>query len=58
MQYLMQFRGDNLSAMDNQEYLDREDEYKMMFFLDSGMRWKDAYIYINSFKVVLQNVDL
>lgn len=58
MQYLVQFRGDNLSAMDSQEYLDREDEYKMMFFLDSGMRWVNTHIYINSFKVVLQNVDL
>ena len=56
--YMVQFAGDQFSNMDTQEYLDRQDEYKMMFFLDEGMRWMNAYIYINSFKVVLQNVDL
>lgn len=56
--YLMLFISDKYSQMDSQEYLDREDEYRMMFFLDSGMRWMKSYIYINSFKVVLQDVDL
>lgn len=56
--YLLAFKGDHYSSMDDQEYLDREDVYNMVFFLDDGMRWMDAYIYINSFKVVLQNVDL
>ena len=41
-----------------QEYLDRQDVYDMVFFLDEGDRWLDAYIYINSWKVVLQNSEL
>lgn len=44
--------------MDDQEYLDRQDVYDMVFFLDEGDRWLDTYIYINSWKVVLQNSDL
>ena len=44
--------------MDDQEYLDRQDEYDMVFFLDEGDRWLDTYIYINSWKVVLQNTGL
>lgn len=30
----------------------------MVFFLDESDRWLDAYIYINSWKVVLQNSEL
>lgn len=56
--YLLAFKGDHHAGMDNQEYLDREDEFNLVFFLDEGMRWMNAYIYINSFKVVLQNVEL
>lgn len=44
--------------MDDQEYLDRQDEYSMVFFIDEGYRWADAYIYINSWKVVLQDTSL
>ncbi|MCM1449383.1 MAG: FimB/Mfa2 family fimbrial subunit [Clostridiales bacterium] len=56
--YLLAFKGDHHASMNDQEYLDREDEYNMVFFLDEGMRWMNSYIYINSFKVVLQDVDL
>lgn len=46
------------SSMADQEFLDRQDEYNMTFFLDDGDKWMDAYIYINSWKVVLSNHDL
>lgn len=46
------------SGMDDQEYLDRQDEYDMVFFLDERDRWMDSYIYINSWKVVLQSTGL
>ncbi len=49
---------EEIMKMDDQEYLDREDEYAMTFFLDEGFRWINAYIYINSWKIVLQNSDL
>ena len=44
--------------MPDQEYLDREDGYTMIFFLDEGNQWMDAFIYINSWKVVLQETEL
>ena len=44
--------------MSNQEYLDRQDEYSMTFFLDSGNRWINSFIYINSWKVVLQDAEI
>lgn len=41
--------------MDDQEYLDRQDDYSMTFFLDENDRWVSAYIYINSWKVLVQH---
>ena len=45
-------------AMSDQEYLDREDTYTMVFVLDHGLRWTNSVLYINSWRVVLQNSDL
>ncbi|MDE6490955.1 MAG: FimB/Mfa2 family fimbrial subunit, partial [Muribaculaceae bacterium] len=44
--------------MSDQEYLDRQDEYNMTFFLDEGDRWLDTYIYINSWHLVIQHTGL
>lgn len=45
--------------MPDQEYLDRQDKYSMMFFLDAGMRWVNTYVYINAWHVVPpQDTDL
>ena len=38
--------------MPDQEYLDRQDDYSMVFFLDDDMRWINAYIYVNAWMVV------
>ena len=43
--------------MGDQEYLDRQDEYTMTFFLDGG-EWVSSVIYINSWRVVLNDTDL
>lgn len=56
--YALLVKGFYNRDMDDQEYLDREDTYSMVFFLDEGDRWVDTHIYINSWKVVLQNADL
>lgn len=45
-------------AMDDQEYLDRQDEYALTFFLDEGNQWMNSFIYINSWKIVLQDTEL
>lgn len=51
-------KGNYNRDMSDQEYLDRQDEYNMVFFLDEGEIWMNAYIYINSWKVVLQSNQL
>lgn len=54
--YALLIKGKYNQKMGNQEYLDRQDEYSMTFFLDEGV-WLDAYILINSWRVVLSNND-
>lgn len=44
--------------MDNQEFLDREDEYFLTFFIDENLRWVDTYININSWRLVLGDYNL
>ncbi len=44
--------------LDDQEYLDRQDEYALTFFLDENEYWIGTSIIINSWKLVLNNVDL
>ncbi|MCD8312701.1 MAG: FimB/Mfa2 family fimbrial subunit, partial [Bacteroidales bacterium] len=44
--------------MSDQEYLDRQDEYSLVFFIDDEGRWVDSYIYINTWRVVLQSAGL
>lgn len=43
--------------MTNQEYLDREDEYDLTFFLDEDDYWMSSSIVINSWKLVFNNMD-
>jgi len=41
----------------DQEYLDRQDEYTLTFFLDENRYWIGTSIIINSWKLVLNDVD-
>lgn len=56
--YALLVKSNYKSRWGNQEYLDRQDEYNMTFFLDNNLRWMSAYIYINSYRVVLNDTDL
>lgn len=51
-------KGKYNERMDDQEYLDRQDDYSMIFFLDDQDRWINTFIYINSWKIVLQDENL
>lgn len=55
--YSLMVKG-HYGDMPDQEYLDRQDDYSMVFFLDEGLRWMDAYVFINSWHVVPSEVDL
>ena len=54
-------KGKEYQSMDDQEYLDREDDFNMTFFLYSSGEDDSTYIgaeiIINNWKVVLQDVD-
>lgn len=52
IEYLLLIKG-HYGDMTNQEYLDRQDDYSMMFILDENSNWYvSAGIYINSWAVV------
>lgn len=53
--YALLVKGYYNKDMDNQEYLDRQDEYNMTFFLDESGNWISSSIIINSWRVVLDN---
>lgn len=55
---LLLVKGHYNRVMSDQEYLDRQDEYSLTFFLDEGFRWLNACIHINSWYVVLQETEL
>ena len=43
--------------LSDQDYLDYCDDYSMVLFLDDNGRWANQQIYINSWHLVIQNVD-
>ena len=53
--YALLVKGNYNKDMTNQEYLDRQDEYNMTFFLDEDGDWLSASIIVNSWRVVLNN---
>jgi len=56
--YALLVKGNYNKAMGDQEYLDRQDEYNLTFFLDEHGLWSSSRIIINSWHIVLQNPDL
>lgn len=57
IKYLVMVKGNYNKNMSDQEYLDRQDEYTMTFFLDENDNWASSAIYVNSWRVVPQDVD-
>jgi len=47
-------KGYQNREMSNQEYLDRQDNFNMTFFLDKTQSWAGAVIMINSWRIVYQ----
>ena len=62
--YALMVKGNYTNApqfgyeMPDQEYLDREDEYTMIFFHDERNYRMNAFININSWRIVLQDTEL
>lgn len=56
--YILLVKGNYNRDMSDQEYIDRQDTYDMVFIIDNG-HWLSSYIYINSWRVVPpQNEDM
>lgn len=56
--YALLVKGNYNRDMSDQEYLDRQDEYNMTFFLDENNHWLATSVIINSWRVVLNPTDL
>lgn len=56
--YALLVKGKYDDGMPDQEYLDRQDEYNMTFFLDENLNWLSTEIIINDWRVVPFDVDV
>lgn len=56
--YALLVKGNYNHEMGSQEYLDRQDEYSMTFFLDEDGEWLSASVIINSWRVVFSDNEL
>ena len=56
--YALLVKGEHYRQMNDQEYLDRADEYNMTFFLDKNNHWVSTAIQVLSWRVVVHNTDL
>ncbi len=55
---LLLVKGHYNRRWNDQEYLDRKDDYSLIFFLDENHRWLDGAIQIESWRVIYQEHNL
>lgn len=53
VEYLLLVRGNYVQASSDQDYLDRYDDFTMVFFLQDGYTWLKTRVLINGWRVVL-----
>lgn len=56
--YFLAVRSANVASMDEQEFLDRNDDYSMTVLLDKNLDWVSVSINIHSWRVVKYNQTL
>ncbi len=56
--YFMMVKGEYYRQMEDDEFLDRQDDYSMTFFMNDDGSWYKAVVDILSWRMVLQNTDL
>lgn len=56
--YLLMLKSEQYKDMSNQEYLDRESDWSIVFFLDPGHRWITTHIVVNDWVVRLEDIGL
>lgn len=57
-EYALLARPFEAISFTEQEYLDRQDDYRLMFFLDSNGSWVDSRVVINSWTIYNQEENL
>ena len=55
--YLQLLKSMQYANMGGQEFLDRESDWAMIFFLDEGHRWINTYLVINDWVVRINEMD-
>lgn len=56
---LLVAKGEAYSYMDNQEFLNRQDDYTIFFQLDNNYDWRtNGVVFVNGWKVVYQSMDM
>ncbi len=58
IRYLLLLKSDLYAQMPSQEFLDRESEWSLIFFLDKSGAWIRTYIKINDWTVRINDSDL
>ena len=56
--YLLLLKSELYAQMDPQEFLDRESEWSLFFFLDEDGAWIKTYIKINDWTVRLNDSEM
>ena len=56
--YLLLLKSDLYAEMGAQEFLDRENEWSLIFFLDDGLRWISTRIVINDWVVRINHTEM
>lgn len=55
--YLLLLKSDHFASMSAQEYLDREDYWSVIFFLDDNNNWIRTHIVVNNWIVRINNIN-
>ena len=55
--YALLVKGYYNETMDDQEFLDRQNDWSFIFFLNDQNQWEQSNLYINDWHVVLNNVE-
>ncbi len=56
--YLLLVKSDHYGDMGSQEFLDRQSDWSLMFFLDEGQTWARTYIVINDWTVRINDASV
>ena len=56
--YLLLLKSEAYASMPSQEYLDREDSWAVVFFLDDNDNWVRTHIVINDWTIRLNNIGM